>query len=50
MEISFDEYEELKNLYENANKENEETFIFKGQVLLTQYAKYLIEYIESKIQ
>ncbi len=37
----------LKRMYDAAMAGNRERFEFKGQVLLTQYAKYVIEYTES---
>ncbi len=37
----------LKRMYDAAVFHKRESFEFKGQVLLTQYAKYVIEYTES---
>jgi hypothetical protein len=34
----------LKRAYHKAKKEGQESFTFDGQLLLTEYAKYLIEY------
>ena len=34
----------LKNEYKNAINDSKDTFIFEGNELLTNYAKYLIEY------
>lgn len=34
----------LKNEYQNAINDSKDTFIFEGNELLTNYAKYLIEY------
>ena len=39
--------EELKKAYEQALKENKETFVFDGKILATSYAKYLLEYLQS---
>ncbi len=45
--ISRDDLIVLKRMYDAAMAGNRERFEFKGQVLLTQYAKYLIEYEQS---
>jgi hypothetical protein len=37
----------LKQEYEKAK--NKESFIFEGREILTSYAKYLIQYLESQI-
>ena len=50
--ISFDRQtlDQLKGAYGKAVKANEETFVFKGNLMLVSYAKYLIEYLEGKIK
>lgn len=50
--VNFDKklLKELKRKYTNAKKENLETFEFANQPLLTGYAKYLIEYLETKLK
>jgi hypothetical protein len=40
-----DKYLELKELYEQAIENNKDTITIDGQVLLTNYAKYLLEYL-----
>ncbi len=40
---------ELKKMYETSVKNNVEVFIFEGNELLTDYAKYLIQYLETKL-
>jgi hypothetical protein len=35
----------LKNEYQNAVETSKNTFMFEGNQLLTNYAKYLIEYL-----
>jgi hypothetical protein len=35
----------LKKEYQTATKSSKDVFIFDGKVLLTSYAKYLIEYL-----
>ncbi len=37
-------FENFKQAYRNAMNVNAETFVFNGHTILTQYAKYLIEY------
>lgn len=39
--------QELKQEYQKALDQNQESFIFQGEEVLTSYAKYLIEYMES---
>ena len=41
---------ELKKEYDKAVKENKETFEIEDVLLLTAYAKYLIEYIEKTMK
>lgn len=38
----------FKNLYHNASKNKKKIFIFKNQEILTDYAKYLIMYIDGR--
>lgn len=38
--------EELKKLYKEAMEQNQESFMFQNQEVLTDYAKYLIQYLE----
>jgi hypothetical protein len=38
----------LKKEYKKAVSEGRKSFIFKGNEVLTSYAKYLIEYLEGK--
>lgn len=44
--ISKQDLKELKKLYEATPKGG--IFIFKGKEVLKEYAKYMIEYLESK--
>jgi hypothetical protein len=50
--INFDrqKLKELKNLYNKAVKDNKESFIYNGDEYLTSYAKYVIEYLETKLK
>lgn len=43
------EFQQFKKLYNKAIKENKDQFIFKNQIVLTSYAKYMIEYVNIKI-
>ena len=47
-QITFDKlkYEKLKVMYMRAEKSNYKDFMFEGHLLLTSYAKYLLEYLE----
>ena len=40
----------LRKQYDQAVEDREEVFTFKGEELLTSYAKYLVEYLESNHQ
>lgn len=50
--INFDrnKLKDLKRHYNKAVKANKESFIFNGDEYLTSYAKYVIEYLESKFK
>lgn len=43
-------YRQFKKRYEQARNNNEESFMFKGHEFLTNYAKYLLEYIKLSIR
>jgi len=47
--ISFDKQKlsDLKKQYDKAVADKKESFIFEGKELLTAYAKYLIEYLNT---
>lgn len=42
-------YQELQDSYDKAVKEGKEQFNFYGEVLLTSYAKYLLEYLKPLV-
>lgn len=44
------EYKELKMLYNNAKSNNNDSFIFQNKTLVTDYAKYLIEYLSNTFE
>lgn len=48
IEVSKEDFKELKRLYKKSKPG--EVFIFKGKEVLREYAKYLIEYLEDKLQ
>jgi hypothetical protein len=51
IEFTPEKFKQLKKEYNIAVKEGKESFMFLGQYeLLTSYAKYLIEYLESKFE
>ena len=37
---------QLKQLYAQAEKKGDSEFVFEGKTLVTNFAKYLIEYLE----
>lgn len=41
-------FKEFKSLYEKNAKDDKESFEFQGHEVLTSYAKYVIEYLESE--
>ena len=45
--ITEENYQEFRKLYEKAVKEKQDMFIYQGQDILTNFAKYLIEYHEQ---
>jgi hypothetical protein len=42
-------YLKLKKKYNQAVKDKKESFIFENNILLTSYAKYLLEYMKIKL-
>jgi hypothetical protein len=50
--ISFDasKYRRLKSAYELAKYCNSDEFEFDGQTYLTSYARYVLEYLKSKLK
>ena len=43
-------YQELQDAYNKAKQQNKEQFNFYGEVLLTTYAKYLLEYLKPLVK
>ena len=46
-EFTEEAFEKFKKLYEKSAAEDKESFEFDGHEVLTLYAKYVIEFIES---
>lgn len=49
-EIDYQDYLSLKQLYEQAVKDNKEQIVFGKHLLLTSYTKYLLEYLSQKFR
>ena len=50
MTFTIDTYKRLKKEYNIARKKNLEIFLFDEHKLLTDYAKYLIQYMSTKFE
>jgi len=50
--VSFDKakMDQLQVAYDKAVAAGDDQFVFEGHELLTQYAKYLLEYLETKLK
>jgi hypothetical protein len=48
--ITLDNINRFRESYRNAVSESKEIFIFEGSEVLTDYAKYVIMYFDSKIE
>ena len=46
--VSVDDLRILKRLYKDANTDRMESFMFHGHEIVTKFAKYWIEFIESR--
>jgi hypothetical protein len=49
VEFDRDKRERLRKHYEQAKKEQKESFMFDGRELLVSYAKYLLEYLDMRL-
>ena len=47
MSISLENFKEFEKEYELALKEKKDSFLFKGEEILTTYARYVIEYLKT---
>jgi len=52
IQTTFDKekYQELQESYDRAKSENKRQFNFYGEVLLMDYAKYLLEYLKPLVK
>ncbi len=50
LSVNKNTYIKLKKEYDNSVKNNISVFIFEGHELLTEYAKYLIEYLKPNFE
>ena len=48
--ITIDDFNELKTLYADALNNSDQTFTFKNRVLVVDYAKHLIEHLENQFE
>lgn len=48
--MSLEEYKDFKKEYEKARDKDQVQFNFLGRPVLTKYAKYLIEFYDSKLK
>jgi hypothetical protein len=49
IEFNLENYQLLKLSYEKAVSENREQFVFENNILLTSYAKYLLQHLENEL-
>lgn len=47
--FDYQTFSQLKKDYRNAVENKKETFLFQGTELLTEYAKFIIEYLTSRM-
>jgi len=48
--LTLEEFDKLKETYALAKKEGKKQFKFKGRILITDFAKYYIQYIGSVLE
>jgi len=48
--INQETYKKLKRAYEKAKKQNKTMFMFDGNQLLVDYAKYLLQFMEMRLR
>ena len=49
-QINYTQYLQLKKVYAQAVKDKKDTLVFRNQQLITDYAKYLIELLDTKFK
>jgi hypothetical protein len=47
IEFNLEKYQLLKLSYEKAVSEGRDQFVFESNILLTSYAKYLLQHLEN---
>jgi len=47
--FDLEKYQQLKLSYEKAVLENREQFVFEKNIILTSYAKYLLQHLENEL-
>lgn len=50
VDIKFNQFRVLKRAYNAAVKKGQSEFAFEGEMILSSYAKYLIEFLEDKFK
>jgi hypothetical protein len=50
LQFDYTKLKKLQKCYDKAVAKNEKQFTFEGAVLLTDYAKYLLEYLNMAIK
>ena len=48
IEFDYGRYRRLKQRYKQAVKKGEREFEFNGSIFLTEYAKYVLEYLSNE--
>lgn len=48
--FGFDNFQKFKKAYEKAVSQGEKVFVFDGREYLTNYAKYLIEFLKQRFE
>ena len=48
--LTIDDLVPIKKAIKQAESEGKETFMYKGSEILVAYAKYLVEYMTSKVK
>ena len=48
MEFTKDKYMKLRKAHNSATSSGKSQFMFEGQVILTSYSKYLLEYLNMR--
>lgn len=47
IEVNTGNYKAIKKLFDKAVRDGKESFVYDGLELVTAYAKYLLEYMET---